>query len=115
MRKPEHDAAREISAGLLVYAREVEAYADKYHRPELLRWVERLRADALDVVAQAERLTPAVVTKPKCGQKGCVLEAVKRVHWPGLGSPALACVEHGERARAVAGAMGMTLLIERLP
>jgi hypothetical protein len=53
----EHDAVREISAGLLVYARDVEAYAEKYHCPELLRWVERLRAGVADVVAHVERRT----------------------------------------------------------
>ena len=49
---PEERMARIVEAELLVYARDVENLATRY--PELQRWVERIRAGALDVVAQAQ-------------------------------------------------------------
>lgn len=48
---PEREAALEIEAALLVYGRDVEDLAEKYSCPELLRWVERLRAGGMEVIA----------------------------------------------------------------
>ena len=117
---PEREAAQEIEAALLVYARDIDNLADRY--PELKRWVERIRAGGADVFGHVERgdsseegppmTTDLVATKPKCGQKECVLDATAKMHWPGR-EPMLVCAEHDAQARAIAGAMGLTLFIER--
>jgi hypothetical protein len=49
----------------------------------------------------------------KCEQKECGLKAAASMSWPGR-APLLLCVEHGREMRAAAGAMGFTLVIERL-
>ena len=51
---PEEHMARFVAAELLTYARDVEAYAAKHECPELLRWAERIREEALAVDREAK-------------------------------------------------------------
>ncbi len=51
---PEQNAACLIAAELLTYGREVQALAEKYRCPELLRLADQILAGATDVIVKAE-------------------------------------------------------------
>ncbi len=51
---PEERMARIVAAELFTVGREVEALAEKYGAPEILRWARRITDDAVAYVERAD-------------------------------------------------------------
>jgi hypothetical protein len=74
--------------------------------------LETIRTDRTDPVGATIILGPGVTWEfPRCQQGGCKCTAAFWISWPGTDRMAI-CLEHAEKARSIADAMGFQITLE---